>query len=33
MLRSRKEQAALESEGGVSYAPALDEYLDDEEED
>ena len=33
MLRSRQEQTAIEAEGGVSYAPALDEDLDEEEED
>ena len=32
MLRSRKEQAAIDA-GGVSYGPALDEELDDEEEE
>ena len=29
MLRSRQEQAAIEAEGGVSYAPALDEDEED----
>ena len=33
LLRSRQAQAALEAEGGVSYAPALDEDLMEEGED
>ena len=33
LLRSRQAQTALEAEGGVSYAPALDEDLMEEGED